>query len=173
MTICRCFKCCCLFWFNMFYLWQNITKDRAEQKSCVVCFLLKLTLLHVYIPDIVEGTFQNCTFYALEIVDTYDNRFFLPYVREKQKKTEIESCNKQICYLCSQYAYCSSSSQKRLTWIWIFLLLNDATIAITNSYSASRDNCCTVGGDGVVGSARYELALLPPCPTLRVLSYSN
>ena len=24
-----------------------------------------------------------------------------------------------------------------------------------------------------VGSARYELALLPPCPTIRVLSYSN
>ena len=26
---------------------------------------------------------------------------------------------------------------------------------------------------GDVGSARYELALLPPCPTIRVLSYSN
>ena len=24
-----------------------------------------------------------------------------------------------------------------------------------------------------VGSARYEPALLPPCPTVRVLSYSN
>ena len=28
-------------------------------------------------------------------------------------------------------------------------------------------------GMGGVGSARYELALLPPCPTIRVLSYSN
>ena len=28
-------------------------------------------------------------------------------------------------------------------------------------------------GMGHVGSARYELALLPPCPTIRVLSYSN
>ena len=28
-------------------------------------------------------------------------------------------------------------------------------------------------GKGDVGSARYELALLPPCPTIRVLSYSN
>ena len=28
-------------------------------------------------------------------------------------------------------------------------------------------------GMGNVGSARYELALLPPCPTIRVLSYSN
>ena len=28
-------------------------------------------------------------------------------------------------------------------------------------------------GMGDVGLARYELALLPPCPTIRVLSYSN
>ena len=28
-------------------------------------------------------------------------------------------------------------------------------------------------GDGEVGSARYEPALLPPCPSIRVLSYSN
>ena len=28
-------------------------------------------------------------------------------------------------------------------------------------------------GMGDVGSARYELALRPPCPTIRVLSYSN
>ena len=28
-------------------------------------------------------------------------------------------------------------------------------------------------GMGDVGSARYEPALLPPCPTIWVLSYSN
>ena len=28
-------------------------------------------------------------------------------------------------------------------------------------------------GMGDVGSARYEPALLPPCPTIRVASYSN
>ena len=28
-------------------------------------------------------------------------------------------------------------------------------------------------GRGDVGSARYEPALLPPCPTIRVLSCSN
>ena len=28
-------------------------------------------------------------------------------------------------------------------------------------------------GMGDVGSARFEPALLPPCPTIRVLSYSN
>ena len=55
---------------------------------------------------------------------------------------------------------------------------------IINSYSASRDNWCTATlwnrimtvqceGMGEVGSARYEPALLPPCPSIRVLSYSN
>ena len=53
-----------------------------------------------------------------------------------------------------------------------------------NSYSASHDSWCTAAlwnrimtaqceGMGEVGSARYEPALLPPCPSIRVLSYSN
>ena len=53
-----------------------------------------------------------------------------------------------------------------------------------NSYSASHNNWCTetlwnrvitaqCEGMGEVGSARYELALLPPCPSIRVLCYSN
>ena len=36
-----------------------------------------------------------------------------------------------------------------------------------------QGNHSTVGGDGDVGSVRYEPALLPPSPTIRVLSYSN
>ena len=61
------------------------------------------------------------------------------------------------------------------------LLLSELTF---NSYSASHDNWCTgtlwnriitaqCEGMGEVGSARYEPALLPPCPSIRVLSYSN
>ena len=53
-----------------------------------------------------------------------------------------------------------------------------------NSYSASHGNWCTATlwnrimtvqceGMGEVGSARYEPALLPPCPSIRVVSYSN
>ena len=58
------------------------------------------------------------------------------------------------------------------------------SVTNTNSYSASHDNWCTATlwnrimtaqceGMGKVGSARYEPALLPPCPSIRVLSYSN
>ena len=53
-----------------------------------------------------------------------------------------------------------------------------------NSCSASHDNWCTgtlwnwvitaqCEGMGEVGSERYEPALLPPCPSIRALCYSN
>ena len=70
-------------------------------------------------------------------------------------------------YVCTPYISSSATGVVFLSF-WIDIQSNPL-----NSYSASRDNWCTVGGDGDVGSARYELALLPPCPTIRVLSYSN
>ena len=65
-----------------------------------------------------------------------------------------------------------------------FTLLCYFTVLFYNSYSASHDNWCTetlwsrvitaqCEGMGEVGSARYEPALLPPCPSIRVLCYSN
>ena len=55
---------------------------------------------------------------------------------------------------------------------------------LINSYSASHGSWCTATlwnrimiaqceGMGKIGSARYEPTLLPPCPSIRVLSYSN
>ena len=63
------------------------------------------------------------------------------------------------------------------------ICLNQTRCAV-NSYSASHDNWCTgtpwkriitaqCEGMGEVGSARYEPALLPPCPSIRALCYSN
>ena len=66
--------------------------------------------------------------------------------------------------------------------IWdIIRLLFGKTMPNFNSYSASHDNWYTGTllitaqweGMGDVGSVRYEPALLPPCPTIRVLNYSN
>ena len=72
--------------------------------------------------------------------------------------------------------YHDGEKQTICTWSQWFNLFN--------SYSASHDNWCTAilwnrimtaqcEGMGEVGSARYELALLPPCPSIRVLSYSD
>ena len=51
------------------------------------------------------------------------------------------------------------------------------TVALAYSIKALTVLVTTIDaqweGMWVVGSARYEPALLPPCPTIRVLSYSN
>ena len=70
------------------------------------------------------------------------------------------------------------------TWYHNCVLSQFYPQTTVNSYSASNGNWCTATlwnrimtaqceGMGEVGSARYEPALLPPCPSIRVLSYSN
>ena len=90
----------------------------------------------------------------------------------------ISDFKEMYCYIISEVWGDFSHivlSDRLMHWQLIFLF---------NSYSASRDNWCTATlwnrimtaqceGMGEVGSARYEPALLPPCPSIRVLSYSN
>ena len=55
-------------------------------------------------------------------------------------------------------------------------LVSGWTNVILTLKSASHDNIIITAqweGMGDVGLARYEPALLPPCPTIRVLSNSN
>ena len=56
-----------------------------------------------------------------------------------------------------------------LYWLWI-TRFNSAVLAL-KVLVATID--AQWEGRGDVGSARYEQALLPPCRTIRVLSYSN
>ena len=51
-------------------------------------------------------------------------------------------------------------------------------LAVTDNYSCTElllNRIITAEWEGMgdVGSARYEPALLPPCPTIKVLGYSN
>ena len=75
--------------------------------------------------------------------------------------------------LCSPSTFGRQISQRKLY-----------PLRMLKSYSASHDNWCTetllnrvitAQWEGMedVGSARYEPALLPPCPTIRVSSYNN
>ena len=83
----------------------------------------------------------------------------------------------------SQLAYKYYYTDALSIWHAAFYLYHACIISL-NSYSASHGNWCTGTlvnrtitvqweGMGDVGSARYEPALLPPCPTIRALSYSN
>ena len=53
-------------------------------------------------------------------------------------------------------------------YICISLTLTVLVTTIDALDTFKQDNYSTVGGDGDVGSARYEPALLPASPTIRV-----
>ena len=84
---------------------------------------------------------------------------------------KIESRKKQSTLqeerddLKAQVATYTSRCQVRVTLIYLYFILT-LTVLVT-IIDAQWE------GMGDVGSARYEPALLPPCPTIRVLSYSN
>ena len=92
-----------------------------------------------------------------------------------------QGLNSRFCRIFTQLSFITGMpGEKDLSWL-VIASLGDLDI---NSYSASHDSWCTgtlwnrimtaqCEGIGEVGSARYELALLPPCPSIRVLSYSN
>ena len=111
---------------------------------------------------------------------------FLSHVAEKQQRQPI--------ILESKWHYLAYMQKSQSLG---FVLLHDASVlgritgvtfdhilCYANSYSASHGNWCTetlwnrimtaqCEGMGEVGLARYEPALLPPCPSIRVWSYSN
>ena len=88
-----------------------------------------------------------------------------------------------FCVLCTDTPFwCAESSQLLHSSYQVMLWFTSTRLF--NSYSASRDNWCTATlwnriitaqceGMGEVGSARYEPALLPPCPSIGALCYSN
>ena len=92
--------------------------------------------------------------------------------------TQVESCQWHIFTMILDIFNTKIKSENGHQFICIVHQIK------VNSYSASHDNWCTVTlwnrtmtaqceGMGEVGSARYEPALLPPCQSIRVLSYSN
>ena len=54
----------------------------------------------------------------------------------------------------------------------ILVYISDLNLCL-NSYSASRDNWCTVGGDGGCRVGEVRAGTTSPMPDPKVLSYSN
>ena len=122
--------------------------------------------------------------------------FFLKRVTEPLTFPILSDNDKEInfsffLYFCGKIDPQSNSTDKLIiagTWSHLEHYILRRTVScsrdLLNSYSASHDNWCTAilwnriitaqcEGMGEVGSARYEPALLPPCPSIRVLCYSN
>ena len=72
--------------------------------------------------------------------------------------------NKVSCYTVLEESCCDTLQCTGFMMLFLWLLTLKVLVATTDAQWE---------GMGDIGSARYELALLPPCPTLKVLSYSN
>ena len=71
-------------------------------------------------------------------------------------------------FSCVMYYQMSQVSHLHKEWGWTGVTWCGLTLKVlVTTIDAQWE------GMGDVGSARYEPALLPPCPTIRVLSYSN
>ena len=88
-----------------------------------------------------------------------------------------------FCNICDMAKHCSFTIRFRLRNISFVIMTSCSThihtegltlkvlVATINALGLfETDNYSTVRGDEEVGSARYEPALLPPCPSIRVLS---
>ena len=84
------------------------------------------------------------------------------FALESQLKKE-RPCRWQEDHLDIYYAAESSRDWVNVVMQYLHLTLKVLVVTIDAQWE----------GMGDVWSARYEPALLPPCPTVRVLSYSN
>ena len=86
--------------------------------------------------------------------------------------------SKNVVVQCISGLVCVSVSVKGLC-VQHLLFANPLTCHVTTvdalGHIFNRIGLITAQWEGIgdVGSARYELALLPPCPTIRVLSHSS
>ena len=112
---------------------------------------------------------------------------------QNQKYWYYEDTSNAVCawYKCKayytwmgQFLWTTANEKGAVKIIQLVQIYRLIEMRFFNSYSASHDNWCTetlwnrittaqCEGMGEVGSARYDPALLPPCPSIRVLSYSN
>ena len=86
-----------------------------------------------------------------------------PGVSKRHRTPEICSWSRGRGFKPHRYEFKVHSVSVLLMWASIELTLTVLVATIDAQWE----------GMGDVGSARYEPALLPPCPTIRVLSYSD
>ena len=108
---------------------------------------------------------------------------FIKYEERWQKKAKAID----MCFLKPQFHSLYFAEYDVFALLWQLLVLNIALSGHDpDSKPARTSKTCTLTltvlvatidaqweGMGDVGSAKYEPALLPSCPTIRVLSYSN
>ena len=114
---------------------------------CLQTDILNFSLHGCSTSSILDGF---CTEYIFQLSDPVSS----------PGSNRIQSCT--IRYAAPAISLCSQASENPLSVDRVLTL----TVLVA-TIDAQWE------GMGDVGSARYEPTLLPPCPTIRVLSYSN
>ena len=122
--------------------------------SAVVCALTKMTKSEFYYP---YGAFQQPR--GPIFTHAACMGFFL-HDRYQSQILSIGLFKMFSCWILGIWAFSTTPKQSEIGWELTLTVL----VATTDAQWE---------GMGDVGLARYEPALLPPCPTIMVLSYSN
>ena len=148
-------------------------------------WIMKAVYVYSYHTDLSEQLLSITPFYACFFHPTPASRPFFP---SSPILVSEQLWWYQFIWGCiGQWSLVKGLIATPLFWqvsLDFHVLLERGYWYVLNSCSASHDNWCTATlwnrimtaqceGMGEVGSARYEPALLPPCPSIRVLSYSN
>ena len=163
--------CCILFWC-FFFTCTMVGRNSLSRRNTLLIANKAITT-QSNLPSLIANV--HCNIFL--IVKESFSIFTFPYCKQFQ-------CCENFSFCYSQCIIIQNSKLEPLAWIENFHYIYFWQQQAFNSWSACHDNWCfgtllnrTIAasweGMGDVGSARYEPALLPPCPTIRVLSYSN
>ena len=157
-------------------------RRHMQHHSTFMCHLLQTIIIHLC-GSIVGGSQMNADYLTLtgQLIHIYI--YIIIFLCEGMNECQNMHMPISLIYIFGKIVHC--------LWIWIqcphFTKTSKCTCYDYNSKFCLilliyTDLTLTVlvttidvqwEGMGDVGSAKYEPALLPPCTTIRVLSYSN
>ena len=132
--------------------------------------LCNITYIVVNIPGYMVGRRRHLFCMVPSVNATSAPYYFISYVHYC---TSALYSTIPCVFSCKSLKFSAVTSSYNSTTVnsWFLLHDNKTMVLILQVLGATIDTQWEEMGD--VGSARYEPALLPPCPTIRVLSCSN
>ena len=138
-------------------LWEKMT-------TCLVCCFVDISVTKDQSSVILPGYSKSGHMFLLVFL-CYSDYIQKLYKKQASKQSYMVLWGKLWTIRRCKLRWCRMGSTTTITWISPILMLTLKVLVAT--IDAQWE------GMGDVGSARYKPALLPPCPTIRVLRYSN
>ena len=158
-------------WLVRFFLYGNILV-LLRTFSCIqtisgLCFTFQ-SCVEIHVKDWF-GRFSGGYIFSFFLHYVVGNLSWDLYQSLYMNRCEVLGFVLTLFY--GQSSFCYFMCYIVHVYIWAFRFPNDWSLLTLKVLVTTID--AQWEGMGDVGSARYEPALLPPCPTIRLLSYSN